>query len=68
MTNDKNIGSSFDEFMQEELILEEAIEVAIERIAVWLSAEALKVLHQIADQSTNASIFYGRCTFLPARE
>jgi hypothetical protein len=42
MTNDKNIGSSFDEFMQEELILEEAIEVAIERIAVWLSAEALK--------------------------
>lgn len=42
MTNDINIGSSFDAFLQEESILEEATEVAIDRIVIWLGAEALK--------------------------
>lgn len=37
-----NIGSSFDKFLLEESILEEATEVAIERIVDWLHAEALK--------------------------
>ncbi len=34
MTNDTNIGSSFDAFLQEESILVEVTEVAIERIVV----------------------------------
>ncbi len=37
-----NIGSSFDTFLLEESILEEATEVAIERIVDWLHAVALK--------------------------
>lgn len=37
-----NIGSSFDLFLQEESILDEATEVAIERIVAWLYSEALK--------------------------
>ena len=37
-----NIGSSFDTFLLEESILEEATEVAIERIVDWLHAEALQ--------------------------
>lgn len=37
-----NIGSSFDEFLQEESNLEEATEVAIERVVDWLHAEALQ--------------------------
>lgn len=40
--NDQNIGSSFDAFLQEESILEDATDVAIERIADWLNAEASK--------------------------
>lgn len=40
--NDKNFGSSFDAFLQEGSTLEEATEVAIERIVDWLNAEALK--------------------------
>lgn len=40
--SESNIGSSFDSFLQEESILEEATEVAIERIVIWLGAEALK--------------------------
>lgn len=40
--NDKNIGSCFDSFLQEESILEKATEVAIVRIVDWLRAKALK--------------------------
>ena len=43
MTNDTNIGS-IDAFLQEESILVEETEVAIERIVVWLHAEALNVV------------------------
>ena len=42
MTHDTNIGSSFDTFLLEESILEEATEVAIERIVDWLNSKALK--------------------------
>lgn len=34
-----NIGSNFDTFLQEESILEEATELAIERIVDWLGSE-----------------------------
>lgn len=40
--NDKNIGSSFDSFLHEESILENATEMAIARIVDWLGAKALK--------------------------
>ena len=39
MTDDTNIGSGFDAFLQEESMLEEATEVAIERIVDWLGSE-----------------------------
>ena len=42
MTYDTNIGSDFDAFLQEESMLEEATEVAIERVVDWLGTEALK--------------------------
>ena len=42
MTDDTNIGSGFDAFLQEESMLEEATEVAIERVVDWLGTEALK--------------------------
>ncbi len=37
-----NIGSNFDTFLQEESILEEATEMAVERIVNWLGAEVAK--------------------------
>lgn len=42
MATHVNIGSSFDAFLEEESILEEATVVAIERIVDWLHAEPLK--------------------------
>ena len=42
MTDDTNIGSGFDVFLQEESMLEEATEVAIKRVVDWLGTEALK--------------------------
>jgi DNA-binding Xre family transcriptional regulator len=39
----KNIGSSFDEFLQEEAILEEATAVALKRVIAWQIAEEMKV-------------------------
>ena len=42
--SEKNIGSSFDAFLQEESILADVTEVAAERIVDWLGAEALKSL------------------------
>lgn len=42
--SEKNIGSSFDAFLQEESILADVTKVAIERIVDWHGAEALKML------------------------
>ena len=42
--SEKNIGSSFDAFLQEDFILADVTEVAIERIVDWLGAEALKAI------------------------
>jgi predicted XRE-type DNA-binding protein len=38
----KNIGSSFDDFLREEAMLEEATAVAIKRVIAWQIAEEMK--------------------------
>ena len=38
----KHIGSSFDDFLQEEAMLEEATAVAIKRVISWQIAEEMK--------------------------
>ncbi len=37
----KNIGSSFDDFLREESMLEEATVVAIERVIAWQTVEEI---------------------------
>lgn len=39
----KNIGSSFDRFLQEEAILDDATAVALKRVIAWQIAEEMKV-------------------------
>ena len=39
----KNIGSSFDDFLQDEAILEGATAVALKRVIAWQIAEEMKV-------------------------
>lgn len=38
----KNIGSSFDDFLQEESMLEEATAVAIKRVIAWQIAQEME--------------------------
>lgn len=38
----KNIGSSFDDFLKEEAMLEEATAVALKRVISWQISEAMK--------------------------
>ena len=38
----QNIGSSFDDFLQEEAMLEEATAVALKRVIAWQIAEEMK--------------------------
>lgn len=38
----KNIGSSFDDFLKEEAILEDATAVALKRVISWQIAEEMK--------------------------
>lgn len=38
----ENIGSSFDDFLKEEAILEEVTAVAMKRVIAWQIAEAMK--------------------------
>ena len=38
----RNIGSSFDDFLQEEAILEDATAVALKRVIAWQIAEEMK--------------------------
>jgi len=42
----KNIGSSFDDFLQEESMLEEATAVAIKRVIAWQIAQEMKAQSQ----------------------
>ena len=39
----KHIGSSFDEFLKEEALLEDATAVALKRVIAWKIAEEMKV-------------------------
>jgi antitoxin HicB len=39
----KHIGSSFDEFLKEEALLEDATAVALKRVIAWQIAEEMKV-------------------------
>lgn len=39
----KNIGSSFDDFLKQEAMLENATAVALKRVIAWQIAEAMKV-------------------------
>lgn len=41
----KHIGSSFDEFLGEEAILEESTAVAIKRVIAWQIAEEMQTQH-----------------------
>ena len=38
----QNIGSSFDDFLQQEAMLEEVTAVALKRVIAWQIAEAMK--------------------------
>jgi DNA-binding Xre family transcriptional regulator len=40
--NKKNIGSSFDDFLKEEAMLEDATAVAIKRVIAWQIGEEMK--------------------------
>ena len=41
--NEQHVGSSFDDFLQEEGLLEETTAVAIKRVLAWQIAEAMKI-------------------------
>ena len=43
--NKKNIGSSFDDFLQEEAILDASTAVALKRVIAWQIAEEMKLQH-----------------------
>ena len=43
--NEKNIGSSFDEFLEEEAFLDEATAVAVKRVIAWQIAQEMKAQH-----------------------
>jgi hypothetical protein len=45
MMNEKNIGSNFDEFLEEEALLDEAIAVAVKRVIAWQIAKEMKAQH-----------------------
>jgi len=45
MIEEKNIGSSLEDFLQEEGHLEEARQVAAKRVLSWQLQEAMKSLH-----------------------
>lgn len=40
--NKNNIGSSFDDFLEEEALLDEATAVAVKRVIAWQIAEEMK--------------------------
>jgi antitoxin HicB len=45
MMNEKNIGSSFDEFLEEEALLDGATAVAVKRVIAWQIAQEMKAQH-----------------------
>ena len=45
MMNKKNIGSNFDEFLEEEALLDAATAVAVKRVIAWQIAQEMKAQH-----------------------
>ncbi len=45
MMKEKNIGSSFDEFLEEEAFLDAATAVAVKRVIAWQIAQEMKAQH-----------------------
>jgi hypothetical protein len=45
MMNEKNIGSSFDECLEEEALLDAATAVAVKRVIAWQIAQEMKAQH-----------------------
>ncbi len=45
MMNEKNIGSSFDEFLEDEALLDAATAVAVKRVIAWQIAQEMKAQH-----------------------
>ena len=43
--NPQHVGSSFDDFLQEEGILEEVTAIAVKRVLAWQIAQAMKEQH-----------------------
>ena len=39
----KNIGSSFDDFLKEEAMLDDATAIALKRVIAWQIAEEMKI-------------------------
>ena len=56
--NDQHVGSSFDDFLQEEGLLEEATAVAIKRVLAWQIAEAMKAQKQRDDLMKSVTLNY----------
>ena len=46
----KNIGSSFDDFLAEEAILEESTAVAMKRVIAWQIAQEMKAWQELQGQ------------------
>jgi antitoxin HicB len=54
---EQNIGSSFDDYLAEEAMLEDATAVALKRVIAWQIAEAMK-----AQQITKTALAKRMCT------
>jgi len=51
----KNIGSSFDEFLSENAMLDEATAVAVNRIAAWQTEQKMKAQNRNKTAMTSAA-------------
>lgn len=50
MMKTQNIGSSFDDFLQEEVMLDETTAVAVKRVIAWQVAQKIKSQWRRADE------------------
>lgn len=60
MNRNKHIGSSFDDFLESEGLLEESASVAVKRVIAWQVAEAMKAARHVREIADSRS--------MPARE
>lgn len=56
--NNEHVGSNFDDFLQEEGLLEEATAIAIKRVLAWQIAEAMKA------QKLTKTAMAAKCTLV----